>query len=315
MQNKPLKKVLTIVGSTASGKTTLAIEIAKRINGEIISLDSRQVFKGMAIGTAQPTKKQMGTVRHHLIGCLEPEDFISSGKYASLVKEKINDMISQNKNPIICGGSGLYYRAIQKGIFEGSISNLKVRKKLELQYAKNPELLFNKLKSIDKKYSKIVHINNRQRLIRALEIYECTGKSPSEHFQTQYVDPAKTVELYTIFLRWERTSINKRIKERTKDMLLKGWIDEVENLLELQINRQKVFSSLNSIGYKHIKSFLNNEISKKEMFEIIYIRTRQLARRQEKWFKKEPINLFVMMDSLKDEKIYKILDCFVNRIP
>ena len=315
MQNKPLKKVLTIVGSTASGKTTLAIEIAKRINGEIISLDSRQVFKGMAIGTAQPTKKQMDAVKHHLIGCLEPEEFISSGKYASLVKEKINDIVSQNKNPIICGGSGLYYRAIQKGIFEGSISNLKVRKNLELQYAKNPELLFNKLKSIDKKYSKIVHINNRQRLIRALEIYECTGKSPSEHFQTQYVDPAKTVELYTIFLRWERTSLNKRIKERTKDMLLKGWIDEVENLLELQTNRQKVFSSLNSIGYKHIKSFLNNEISKKEMFEIIYVRTRQLARRQEKWFKKEPINLFVMMDSLKGEKIYKILDCFVNRIP
>ena len=315
MQNKPLKKVLTIVGSTASGKTTLAIEIAKRINGEIISLDSRQVFKGMAIGTAQPTKKQMDTVKHHLIGCLEPEEFISSGKYARLVKEKINDIVSQNKNPIICGGSGLYYRAIQKGIFEGSISNLKVRKNLELQYAKNPELLFNKLKSIDKKYSKIVHINNKQRLIRALEIYECTGKSPSEHFQTQYVDPAKTVELYTIFLKWERTSLNKRIKERTKDMLLKGWIDEVENLLELQTNRQKVFSSLNSIGYKHIKSFLNNEISKKEMFEIIYIRTRQLARRQEKWFKKEPIDLFVMMDSLKSEKIYKILDCFVKRIP
>ena len=307
--------MLTIVGSTASGKTNLAIEIAKRTNGEIISLDSRQVFKGMAIGTAQPTQKQMDTVKHHLIGCLEPEEFISSGKYASLVKEKINDIVSQNKNPIICGGSGLYYRAIQRGIFEGSISNLKIRKKLELQYVKNRELLFNKLKSIDKQYSKIVHINNKQRLIRALEIYECTGKSPSEHFQTQYVDPAKTVELYTIFLRWKRTSLNKRIKERTKDMLLKGWIDEVENLLELQTNRQKVFSSLNSIGYKHIKSFLNNEISKKEMFEIIYIRTRQLARRQEKWFKKEPINLFVLMDSLKGEKIYKILDCFVNRIP
>ena len=310
-----MRKVLTIVGSTASGKTTLAIEIAKRINGEIISLDSRQVFKGMAIGTAQPTKKQMATVKHHLIGCLEPEEFISSGKYASLVKEKINDILSQNKNPIICGGSGLYYRAIQKGIFAGSVSNLKIRRKLELQYAKNPELLFNKLKLIDKKYSKIVHINNRQRLVRALEIYECTGKSPSEHFQTQYVDPAKTVELYTVFLKWERSSLNKRVKERTKDMLRKGWIDEVENLLDLQKNRQKAFSLLDSIGYKHIKNFLNNEITKEEMFEIIYIRTRQLARRQEKWFKKEPINLFVMMDSLKGEKIYKILDCFVNRIP
>ena len=122
-----MKKVITIVGSTASGKTTLAIEIAKRINGEIISLDSRQIFKGMAIGTAQPTKEQMGTVKHHLIDCLEPAEFISSGKYASLVKEKINDITKKNKKPIICGGSGLYYRAIQKGIFEGSFSNFKIQ--------------------------------------------------------------------------------------------------------------------------------------------------------------------------------------------
>ena len=309
-----MKKVLTIVGPTASGKTTLAIEIAKKINGEIISLDSRQVFKGMAIGTAQPTKKQMAAVKHHLIGCLEPAEFISSGKYASLVKEKINDITGQNKKPIICGGSGLYYRAIQKGIFEGSISNLKIRNRLELQYLKNPEFLFNKLKSIDKKYSKIVHINNRQRLIRALEIYECTGKSPSEHFQAQCIDSVKTARLYTIFLKWERASLNKRIEERTKDMFNQGWIEEVKNLLELQKNQKKIFSSINSIGYKHIKSFLNNEISEKEMFEIIYIRTRQLARRQEKWFKKEPVNLFIMMDSLRDKKIFKILDCFVKRI-
>ncbi len=309
-----MKKVITIVGPTASGKTTLAIEIAKRINGEIISLDSRQVFKGMAIGTAQPTKKQMSTVEHHLIGCLKPEEFISSGKYASLVKEKIDAIKCQNKNPIICGGSGLYYRAIQKGIFEGSISNFKIRNKLEIQYAKNPEILFNKLKLIDKEYSKIVHINNRQRLIRALEIYECTGKSPSEHFQKQYTEPIKTVKLYTIFLKWERISLNNRIEERTREMFDMGWIDEVKNLLELQAIQNKIFPSLNSIGYKHIKSFLNNEINKEKMFEMIYTRTRQLARRQEKWFKQEPINLFVMMDSLKGDKIYKILDCFVEGI-
>ncbi len=309
-----MKKVLTIVGPTASGKTTLAIELAKRINGEIISLDSRQVFKGMAIGTAQPTKKQMATVKHHLIGCLEPEEFISSGKYASLVKEKIDSIKLQNKNPIICGGSGLYYRAIQKGIFEGSISNFKIRNKLEIQYAKNPEIVFNKLKLIDKEYSKIVHINNRQRLIRALEIYECTGKSPSEHFQKQYTEPIKTVKLYTIFLKWEKISLNNRIEKRTKEMFDMGWIDEVKNLLELQANQNKIFPSLNSIGYKHINSFLNNEINKEKMFEMIYTRTRQLARRQEKWFKQEPINLFVMMNSLKVDKIYKILDCFVKGI-
>ena len=125
--------------------------------------------------------------------------------------------------------------------------------------------------------------------------------------------------------RGVRTILNKKLEGltyewysngnlRTKGMFNQGWINEVENLLELQANQKKTFSSLNSIGYKHVKRFLNNEISEEEMFEIIYIRTRQLARRQEKWFKKEPINLFVMMDSLMDDKIHKILDCFVKRI-
>ena len=114
------EKILTIVGPTASGKTSLAIDLAKKINGEVISLDSRQIYKGMCIGTAQPTKKERLGVKHHLIGCFPPSKNISSGKYFSMVKDKIGEIKKQNKKPIICGGSGLYYRAIQKGIFKGS---------------------------------------------------------------------------------------------------------------------------------------------------------------------------------------------------
>ena len=309
-----MKKVITLVGPTASGKTSLAISLAKRISGEIISLDSRQIYKGMTIGTAQPDKKEMEGVKHHLVSSLNPSDFISSGMYANLVKKKINEIKKQNKIPILCGGAGLYYRTIQKGIFEGSISNFEIRDKLEKQYQKNPNNLFKRLKKIDKEYAEIVHINNKQRLIRAIEIYECTGKSPTENFNSQDINSSKAIKMFTIFLKWERTSLNKRIKNRTSEMFRMGWIDEVRNLLQLQLEQNKKFPPLDSIGYKHIKRFLNNEISEAEMLKIIYIKTRQLARKQEKWFKKEPIDLYIMMDSLKDEKIYKILDCFLKRI-
>ena len=309
-----MEKLITLVGPTASGKTSLAIRLAKRIGGEIISLDSRQIYKGMSIGTAQPNKKEMEEVKHHLVSCLNPSDFISSGRYADLVEKKIYEIKKKNKIPILCGGAGLYYRAIQKGIFEGSISNFEIRDKLEKQYQKNPEILFKRLKKIDKEYAKIVHINNKKRLIRAIEIYECTGKSPTENFNLQYSTSSKAINMFTILLKWERTTLNRRIKIRTSEMFKKGWIKEVRNLLKLQLEQNKKFHPLNSIGYKHIKRFLDNEISEAEMLKTIYIRTRQLARKQEKWFKKEPIDLYIMMDSLQEEKIYKILDCFLKRI-
>ena len=309
-----LKKVITLVGPTASGKTSLAIGLAKRIGGEIISLDSRQIYKGMSIGTAQPSMEEMEDVKHHLVGCLNPTDFISSGRYADLVKKKINEIKKKNKIPILCGGAGLYYRTVQKGIFDGSTSDFEIRNKLEKQYLKNPDTLLRKLKKVDKNYAEIVHVNNRQRLIRALEIYECTGKSPTENFNLQHINSSKAIQMFTIFLKWERTTLNRRIKNRTLEMFKKGWIKEVRHLLQLQLEQNIKFPPLDSIGYKHIMRFLDNKISEVEMLKIIYIRTRQLARRQEKWFKKEPVDLYIMMDSLKHEKIYKILDCFLKRI-
>ena len=308
------EKILTIVGPTASGKTSLAIDLAKKINGEVISLDSRQIYKGMCIGTAQPTREERLGVKHHLVGCFQPSKFISSGKYFSMVKDKISEIKKQNKKPIICGGSGLYYRAIQKGIFKGSKSNFQIRDRLDSEYLKDPQILYEKLKSIDEEYSKIVHINNKQRLIRALEIFESTGKSPSAHFQFQKLNPVRTIKLYTVFLKWERNTINTRINDRTKEMFKQGWVREVKNLLELQKEHNKAFPPLNSIGYKHIKAYLNSEITKDDMLNLITIRTRQFARRQEKWFKKEPIDLYLQMDQLEKKKIPEILDCFLARI-
>ena len=313
-QESHMKKILTIVGPTASGKTSFAIELAKKINGEIISLDSRQIYQHMTIGTAQPNKKEMDGVKHHLIGCLHPSKNISSGKYSRMVKKKVSQVENANKTPIICGGSGLYYRAIKKGIFSESATNLEIRKKIESQYLDNPQKLYEKLQSVDSKYSKIVHINNRQRLIRALEIYELTGDTPSEHFRKQKYLNSDNLNLFTVFLKWNRAMINTRIEKRTNFMFELGWIEEAKNLLILQKEKGLKFSPINSIGYEHIQAYLNQKITKDEMIDKIVVGTRQLARRQEKWFKKESIDLYIEMDMITIAESSKILYCILKSL-
>ena len=298
-----MKKVLTIVGPTASGKSSLSVELAKLLDGEIIGLDSRQIYEGMPIGTAQPTSGEMDKIRHHLFGFRNPAKPISSGEYAKMVKEKVVEIRGFGRIPIICGGAGLYYRALKTGIFEGSVSDLPTRGRLDQAYEDDPAALLERLRSIDPEYAKIVHINNKKRLIRALEIYEATGKTPSEHFKEQKDHPVVTMNLFTILLNWDRKIIIQRIEQRTGEMLEDGWIEEVQELLIKQSESKKVYPALNSIGYRQIQSYLKNEMTYDEMREDIVIRTRQFARRQVQWFKKENIDLIVDMDNLDREKL------------
>ena len=298
-----MKKVLTIIGPTASGKSSLSVELAKLLDGEIIGLDSRQIYEGMPIGTAQPTSGEMDKIRHHLFGFRNPAKPISSGEYAKMVKEKVVEIRGFGRIPIICGGAGLYYRALKTGIFEGSVSDLPTRGRLDQAYEDDPAALLERLRSIDPEYAKIVHINNKKRLIRALEIYEATGKTPSEHFKEQKDHPVVTMNLFTILLNWDRKIIIQRIEQRTGEMLEDGWIEEVQELLIKQSESKKVYPALNSIGYRQIQSYLKNEMTYDEMREDIVIRTRQFARRQVQWFKKENIDLIVDMDNLDREKL------------
>ena len=163
---------LAIIGPTASGKSILAVELAKRINGEIIGLDSRQIYKNMGIGTAQPTIAEQDGIEHHLIGIKSPTEKISAGAYSKLVYNLVEDIFSRNHIPILCGGSGLYYRAITRGIFKESKTDLKIRHELENEYNKHgADDLMSQLVAVDPDYAKNVHLNNKKRLIRALEIY------------------------------------------------------------------------------------------------------------------------------------------------
>ena len=302
-----MKKILTIIGPTASGKTSLSVELAKKLDGEIIGLDSRQIYEGMSIGTAQPTQDEMEGIQHHLIGFQDPAIPISAGIYTSKVKEKVTEIQKNGKTPIICGGAGLYFRALKTGIFQGSVSDLPIRNRLDQAYEDDPVALLERLKFIDPEYAEIVHINNKKRLMRALEIYEITGRPPSEHFKAQKEKPTDSLNLYTILLNWNRQKIINRIERRTDEMLENGWIEEVESLLIQQEKSKLTYPGLNSIGYRQIQAYLKNEMTLDEMKEDIVIRTRQFARRQVQWFKKENIDLIIEMDNLDTEKIPQII--------
>ena len=286
------KPVLAIVGPTAIGKTTIAIDVAKKVNGEIIGLDSRQIYKGMAVGTAQPTVEELAAAPHHLIGVKDPDSVISAGKYAKLVLNLVKDITERGKEPILCGGAGLYYRAITNGIFSESETDLDVREKLIQEYEKTgPDGLLNRLQELDPEYAVKVHPNNKKRLIRALEIYTVTGKSPSEHFNRQGKFGKPTLNLFTVLLTIDRNELDKRIAKRTVKMLNSGWIEETKMLRKG--NDPIAMHQMDSIGYRQIAAFLDGKLNKEELEAKIILRTCQYARRQLQWFRQENIDLTI----------------------
>ena len=309
---KPINNSLAIIGPTASGKSSVAVEIAKRIKGEIIGLDSRQIYKDMAIGTAQPSIKEQRGVVHHLIGIKPPSETISAGAYSKLVLDVAKDIKSRNHIPVLCGGSGLYYRALTQGIFDESKTDLKIRKELENEYDQHgSETLMSKLISIDPDYAKNVHPNNKKRLIRALEIYQSTGKTPTQNYNKQSNSSQNnTLDLFTIYLEWEKSELNNRIKTRTKEMLKAGWIDEVKKLLKDYSDA--IIPPLDSIGYREIVSYIDDNTTLRSLEKTIAIKTRQFSVRQIKWFNKESIDLTIKMKSNKF--INQICDQVINEI-
>jgi len=286
------KPVLAIVGPTAIGKTTVAIDVAKKVNGEIIGLDSRQIYKGMAIGTAQPTVEELAAAPHHLIGEKDPDSAISAGIYAKLVLNLVKDISERGKEPIICGGAGLYYQAITKGIFSESETDLDVREKLIQEYEETgPDGLLNRLQELDPEYAVKVHPNNKKRLVRALEIYTVTGKPPSEHFNRQDKFSIPTLDLFTVLLTIDRKELDKRIAKRTAKMLNSGWIEETKMLRKG--NDPIAMHPMDSIGYRQIAAFLDGKLNKEELEAKIILRTCQYARRQLQWFRQENIDLTI----------------------
>ena len=275
-----MKKIFSIFGPTGIGKSSLAIKLAKKIDGEIIGVDSRQIYNGIPIGTAQPDSSQLNEVPHHLIGFRNLNEKISAGEYVELIDNKIDEIIQKNKSPILCGGTGLYFKSLKDGIFEGSHTNEDIRSRLEKEYEIDKEKLFRSLQKIDPDYSNKVHINNKKRLVRALEVFETTGKPMSENFDSSSKNSRYANDFYFVYLKMHNDFLHPRILKRIKCMINDGMIDEVEEIIKRKIN----ISHIDYIGFKEISSFLNKEISINEAIENIFVRTRQYAKRQKKWF-------------------------------
>lgn len=279
--NLNTKKVILIIGPTAIGKTRLSIDLAKVLNTEIISCDSRQFYKELKIGTAPPDKKELSEIRHHFIHNISLLEDYNCGQYEHDVIKKINTLHETNDIIIITGGSGLYIDAICKGFdLFPKITN-KTREKTNAKYKTNGLLwLQNKVKSIDPEtYSKIDKKNPR-RLLRVLEIFEETGKKFSL-FQSQKIKK-RPFKIIKIGLNIERNKLYNRINKRVDIMMEKGLLQEAISLIEYQYK-----NSLQTVGYKEIFTFLNKECTLEEAVENIKKNTRRLAKRQLTWFRKD----------------------------
>ena len=300
-----MRKIFSIFGPTGIGKSSLAIELAKKINGEIIGVDSRQIYKGIPIGTAQPNASQLNEIPHHLIGFKKLNEKISAGEYIKLIDDKIDQILLNNKSPILCGGTGLYFKSLKEGIFEGSHTNEDIRSRLEGEYDSDKEKIYRKLQEIDPDYSTKVHINNKKRLVRALEVFETTGKPLSKNFDSASLNSRHFENYYFVYLKMHNDSLHPRINKRIKIMIEEGMISEVEKIIKNKID----ISHIDYIGFKELSSLLREEVSIDEALENIFIRTRQYAKRQKKWFN---TNSYDESFSLDEISINDIVDKLIQ---
>ena len=278
------QKIPFIVGPTAVGKTATAIELAKQLNGEIISIDSRQVYKGLDIGTAKPTLRQQQEIPHHLVDILDLNEQISAGAYRQLALKTVNEIQARGKLPIFVGGSGMYIRALIKGIFRESCTDLAVRRRIrnELQ-EKGIAALYNQLVDIDPELAVKIHLNDVKRITRALEIYEITGKSPSKHYQAQPTTPPFPYQIFVLTM--ERELLYRRINARVEEMIANGLVGEVESLLNRGLRQN--LDLLMTLGYREVIQHLDGNCSLAEMVENIKRNTRRYAKRQLTWFRNQ----------------------------
>ena len=279
-----LPTILVLVGPTASGKTALAFSIAKRIPVEIISADSRQIYKHLTIGTAKPSEKELHQIPHHFIDLLEPDQKFNAGDFQEQGRKIISQILDKKKLPIIVGGTGLYVQAIVDGFFEQPEISGEVREQLEFRLEREgKEALFKELQSIDSESAQTMDASKYRRVIRALEIFHETG-TPISQFHKQH-NVNKMYNAHFFGLNWERSKLYERINNRVDKMFAEGFLDEVKQLKENGFDDR--FQSLQTVGYKEAFAFLRNEISKERMIELMKQNTRRFAKRQMTWFRKE----------------------------
>ena len=292
--NKP--KVIVICGPTASGKTGLSIELAKKMDGEIISSDSMQIYQDMNIGTAKPTIEEMEGIKHYLLDFVPPNQKYSVAQFKKDAVQAIETILQKGKVPIIVGGTGLYIDALTKNIEYPKIeTDMNYRHELELEMKKEGlTKLYERAKQIDEQAMQTISQNDQKRIMRVLEIYHQTGKTKTQLEKESRMKPIPYH--YLVFaIQMDRAMLYERINIRVDKMIKDGLIEEVENLLK---KYQEFPTAMQGLGYKEVATYLKGECTKEEMIEKLKMETRRYAKRQLTWFRKDKEIQWI--DGLKD---------------
>lgn len=299
-----MNKVLVICGATASGKTSLAVECAKKLNTEVISADSQLIYKGLNVGTAKPTAEEMCGVKHHMIDIVESTESFNVGNYREAALPIMKKLLSDGKIPVICGGTGFYINSLLFDLSYGNIEgNGEIRKKYsDFLEAHGKEALFEKLREADPETAEKLHVNDIKRVIRALEIYELSGKRKSE----QHDNMISAFDYLAVAINFKREELYDRINKRVDKMLDCGLVEEVQGLLSRGIDEK--YQCMQAIGYKEVLAALKNGNLRSTMSDIIKQNTRHYAKRQIVFFKKLPNIVWLEPEQATAEYITELLN-------
>jgi tRNA dimethylallyltransferase len=312
-----LPQLLVLVGPTGSGKTTLSILLAEKLKGEIVSADSRQIYRSLDIGTAKPTSEELHRVKHHFINILDPDENYNAGDYGLQARAKIEELLKKHKKPILVGGSGLYVRAVIDGFFEGPGKNSEIRDQLEQEAHKlGTTILYERLKKIDPASAAKMDPSKMRRVIRALEVFYTTGKPISDLHAAQAIKIP--YEVIQFGLEWERKVLYQRIERRVDEMMELGLVEEVRGLLNKGYTRGE--NALNTVGYKEAFDCIEGKLTKEEMIRLIKQNTRHYAKRQLTWFRADKRIKWIPLTGETDweviaEHVYKEFQTTLKNVP
>ncbi|MBP1538029.1 MAG: tRNA (adenosine(37)-N6)-dimethylallyltransferase MiaA [Ruminococcus sp.] len=304
--------LIVVCGPTASGKTAVSVELAKRYNGEVVSADSMQIYKGLNIATAKPDKSEMQGIPHHLIDFLEPDKSFSVADYVKMAKETINDIHSRNKMPVLCGGTGLYISSLVENVrFDDTGSDDAIRERLSREAKElGNHALWERLAQVDPETAQNVHENNLPRVIRALEVYELTGVKLSQHKINSRTEGSAYNACIIGLTGADRDFLYNRINQRVDVMLQKGLVQECKEVYD----SGGLKTAHQAIGFKELIPYFKGECSLEECVDKIKLESRHYAKRQLTWFRKLNGVNWVNIDEFDSfEKILKNIEKIVAK--